>query len=155
MSTIEDNEFQGIGKKNPYKVPDGFFENISEKTLLKAKEREQNHGKSRALWRTLAVAASMAAMVLLGYFIFEPDNKPATNLIVQNKQPVEQQIIQKQKISKQPEVAEVKKAVPEKTVSDASSTEVVGDILADLSDEELLQLAAMIKTDPFISESAQ
>jgi len=31
----------------------------------------------------------------------------------------------------------------------------VSGILADLSDEELLQLAAMYKADPFISESEQ
>lgn len=155
MNTIEDNEFQGIGKNTPYKVPDDFFETVSEKILLKAKEREHNHGKSRVLWRTVAVAASMAAMLLLGYFIFEPDNKPVTNLIVQNVQPVEQQIIQKQEINKQPEVAEVKPAEPEKIISKENSTEVVSDVLTDLSDEELLQLAAMIKADPFINESAQ
>jgi hypothetical protein len=155
MKTIEDDEFQEIGKETTYKVPDGFFENISEKTLLKAKEREQNREKIRVLWRTVAVTATMAAMVLLGYFIFEPDNKPATNLIVQNKQPVEQPVIHEQEISKQPEVAEVKKTEPEKTNLKENSTEVLSDVLTDLSDEELLQLAAMIKTDPFISESAQ
>jgi len=110
------------------------------------------------LWRTVAVAASLSALAFLGYFMFEPE-KPELHQIVQEKQPVEQQIIQKQETPKQPEVAEIKKAIPEKApetiIAKENNTEEIGDVLADLSDEELLQLAAMYKADPFISESEQ
>jgi hypothetical protein len=151
----EDIEFQEIGRKTSYKVPDGFFEQVSEKTLQKAKQREQNRRKSIVLWRTVAVAASLAAVFLIGYFNQDPDLKTESNLIVQEKQRVEQPVIQKQEITKQPELAEIRKAVPEKIITKDNGTEVIGDVLADLSDEELMQLAAMYKTDPFISESGQ
>lgn len=155
MDMLEDNEFQGIGKKTPYKTPDGFFEQVSEKTLLIAKQRDQNDRKIRVLWRTVVAVASMAAIVLLGYFILVPDTKNETSLIVQNKQPVEEQMSQKQEVIRQSEVAEIKTAKPEKIISEVNSTEGVNDVLSELSDEDLLQLAAMIKTDPFISESVQ
>lgn len=152
------DEFRDFGKKLPYREPTGFFEQLSEKTLQQAKLGEQNRRKSFVLWRTVAVAASLSALALLGYFMFEPE-KPELQQIVQEKHLVEQPKIKNQEIIKQPEVAEIKKAVPEKVpekiVEKESNTEEISDVLADLSDEELLQLAAMYKTDPFISESEQ
>lgn len=160
MNMKENIDFQGIGKNTPYKVPAGFFETVSENILQKAKQREQNRRKNLILWRTMAVAASMAAVFFLGYIISGPDIKQESNQLVQNNQPVEQQIVgQKQEITKKPTVAEIRKAepekVPEKIIAEENYTEAIGDVLADLSDEELLQLAAMYKTDPFINESEQ
>lgn len=148
------DEFLDFGKKLPYQEPTDFFEQFSEKTLQQAKRREQSRRKTVALWRTVAVAASLSALALLGYYLFEPE-KPELQRIVQEKQPVEQLQVKNQEIIKQPEVAETKKAIPEKVVEKESNTEEISDVLADLSDEELLQLAAMYKTDPFISESEQ
>lgn len=150
------DEFRNFGKKLPYQEPAGFFDQLSEKTLQQAKRREQSRRKTVVLWRTMAVAALLSGLALLGYFMFEPD-RPVTNQIVQEKHPVEQQIIQKQEIAKQPEiVAEVKKAtVPEKVIGMENNAEEIGDVLADLSDDELLQLASMYKADLFISESEQ
>jgi flagellar biosynthesis/type III secretory pathway M-ring protein FliF/YscJ len=152
------DEFRDFGKKLPYQEPTGFFDQLSEKTLNQAKLREQHRRKTVVLWRTVAVAASLSALALLGYFMFEPE-RPVNNPIVQEKQPVEQQIVPKQEIPEQPEVAEIKKAVPEKVsekiVAKENNTEEIADVLADLSDEELSQLAAMYKADPFISESEQ
>jgi len=55
-----------------------------------------------------------------------------------------------QAIIKQPEVAEIKKVAPEKVLEKIEEKEInaedIGDVLADLSDEELVQLAAMYKT---------
>ena len=152
------DEFRDFGKKIPYQEPAGFFEQFSENSLRQAKLREQNRRKSLVLWRTLGVAASLSALALLGYFMIGPE-KPELHQIVQKKQPVEQQIIPKQEIPKQPEVAEIKKAIPEKVpktiVAKENNSEEIGDVLADLSDEELLQLDAMYKADPFMSESDQ
>lgn len=151
----EDNEFQKIGKNIPYKAPDGFFELVSEKTLLKAKQREKNRKKILVLWRTLAVAASLAAVVWLGYFIQDTGLKQVSNPIVQN----EQQTIQKQEVVRQPVINEIIKSeaekVPEKTIVEENNTEVVSDVLAELTDDELQQLATMYKTDPFIGDSVQ
>lgn len=152
------NEFQDFGKKLPYREPPGFFEQLSEKTLQQAKRREQRHRKSLVLWRTLAVAASLSALAMLGYFTFEPE-KPELHRIVEVKQPVEQLQRVNQEQTKQPEVAEIQKAAPEKVsetiVTKEPKAEEIGDVLADLTDEELLQLAAMYKADAFISESEQ
>lgn len=155
----QSDDFPGIGKKLPYREPVDFFEGLSEQTLQRAKLREQNRRRSLVLWRTVAVAASISALALLSYFMFEPKLTKSSQ-IVQEKQPLEQPIIKDLEIEKQPEImAEVKKVVPgkvpEKTVAKENNTEEIGDILAHLSDEELLQLAAMYKADPFISESEQ
>lgn len=155
----QSDEFPEIGKKLPYSEPIDFFEGFSEKTLQQAKLREQNRKRSLILWRTVAVAASISALALLGYFMYEPDLTESPQ-IVQEKQLVEKPIILEPEIAQQPEiVAEIKKELSEKvqdkTVAEENDTEQLGDVLADLSDEELLQLAAMYKTDPFISESEQ
>jgi len=152
------DEFWDFGKKMPYQEPSGFFEGLSEKTLQQARQREQSRRKSLILWRTVAVAASLSALAILGYYLFEPE-KSVNNPIVLEQQPVEPQVIQEPEIIKQPEVSEIKKAiqekVPETFVVKENNTEEIADVLADLSDEELSQLAAMYKADPFISESEQ
>lgn len=145
----DDIEFQDIGKKTPYKVPDGFFDKISEITLQKSKEREQQHAKILVLWKTVAVAASLAAVISIGYLTFSPRIQMDSKQTIQNKQSIEQQITpQQQKNLDQ-------KTVPEKQITGQNKTEVFGDVLPDLSDEELLQIAAVYKTDPFIGESEQ
>ena len=152
------DEFRDFGKKLPYREPTGFFDQFSEKTLQQAKRREQNRKKEVVLWRTVAVAASLSALALLGYYLLEPE-KPVNNPIVLEQQPVEQPQIKNQELRKQPKVAEIKKVTPEKIQETIAAkenyTEEIVDVLADLSDEELLQLAAMYKADPFISESEQ
>ena len=152
------DEFRDFGKKLPYQEPAGFFDKLSERTLQEAKRREQNRRKTVVLWRTMAVAASLSALAFLGYFMFEPE-KPVNNQIVLEQQPVENPQLKNQMTIKQPEIAAIKKAisekVPEKIVAKENDSEEITDVLADLSDEELLQLAAMYKADPFISESEQ
>ena len=152
------DEFRDFGKKLPYQEPTGFFDQFSEKTLQQAKRREQSRRKSLVLWRTIAVAASLSALALLGYFKFEPE-KSLNNQIVLEQQPVEQSSVKNQEIIKQPEVLKIGESVPEKApekfVAEENNSEEVGDVLADLTDEELMQLAAIYQADLFISESEQ
>jgi hypothetical protein len=153
------DEFPEIGKKIPYREPVDFFEGLSEKTLQQAKLREQKRRRSLVLWRTLAVAASISALVLLGYFMYEPE-LVKSHQIVQEKQPVERPLVKEPEVVKQPEIGteikkEVTEKVSEKTVPEGNDAEEISDVLADLSDEELQQLAAMYKADPFMSESEQ
>jgi hypothetical protein len=81
------------------------------------------------------------------------------NPIANEQQPVQQQMNQNLDVEKQREVAEMKKTipeqVPEKFIGEGNDNEEITDVLADLSDEELLQLAALYKADVFISESDQ
>ena len=74
-------EFKEIGRKSTYKVPDGFFEKVSEKTLLMAKQREQNHRNMIITLRTFAAAASLFAFALIGYFILKPETKQIVQVI--------------------------------------------------------------------------
>jgi len=143
-------EFKEIGRKSTYKVPDGFFEKVSEKTLLMAKQREQNHRNMIITLRTFAAAASLFAFALIGYFILKPETKQ----IVQVKQTeVKQEIPKKAEINEQITFTETTKVAPVKTITKATSPEELTDILADLSDDELLEMAAVYKSDPFIEES--
>jgi len=155
----ENKEFQDIGKNTSFKVPAGFFEEFSEKTLLKAKQRELLRRRKLVLLRTAAVAASLVAVFLLGYFIPDSDLKMKSKPTITANQSVEHPIIQNQEITKQTTVIEIGKTVPEKVPESIIAAEInseeIDAVLADLSDDELLQLAAMFKTDPFISESAQ
>lgn len=160
MNMQENNEFPEIGKKTHFKVPVGFFETVSDNTLLKAKQRALSRRKRLVLWRTVTVAASLAALLFLGYNISDSGIKKESTLIVSDNQPVEQNtILQKPEPVIAMEIAEISKTdpekVPEKIMSEVTDTEVIGDVLADLTDDELLQLAAMYKSDPFISESDQ
>ena len=180
----EDNEFQEIGRRTSYKVPDHFFEQVSQKTLQKAKEREKRIGKKIMLFRTLAVAASIAALVFVSYFVFQPQNtetKKMTYTIqtVPKDTTIKEKVAGKDVVASQ-QIAETKprkkseepvKETPEikiepavKTSPDQSKAgnqiqpeekapEDIGNVLSDLSDDELLQLAAMYKSDPFIDES--
>lgn len=161
----EDIEFQGIGKRTPYKAPEGFFETISEKTLQRAKLRAQHQRKNLSLWRTMAVAASLAAVVMLGYYMSEPEPTPKTAMIEMKKQAdIQQSNLPKQEIAKISTVPVPKKAiavkvkeekVKEKKVSEKNDSEILVDVLADLSDEELSEMDAMYKTDPIIGQSEQ
>jgi hypothetical protein len=143
-------EFEEIGRKSTYKVPDGFFEQVSEKTLRMAKQREQNHRKRIIMLQTFAVAASLSAIAFLGYFMLKPEPKQ----IVQVKQTeVKQETPKAAEINKQIALAESTKVTPVKTITKATMPEELTDILADLSDDELLEMAAVYKSDPFIEES--
>ena len=169
----EDTEFENIGRNSPYKVPEGFFEKISERTLLKAKQREQKHRKIILTLQTFAVAASFFAIALLGYFMSE-SGKPEEKQIVQTKQieeksnetrqPEKKQTIQQPaKTDQQIAIAEItkvapvktdaKETVPAKTEPKEIITENLTDVLPELSDDDLLQLAAMYKSDLIIDES--
>ncbi len=63
-----DFDFKNIGKRTPYKVPDDFFDQITEKTLMEAKRRDIRSRKIRRLWFSVASVASVAALIVFGLF---------------------------------------------------------------------------------------
>lgn len=149
----EDTEFEEIGRKSTYKVPDGFFNQVSENTLRKAKHREQSHRKILITLRTFAVAASLSAIALLGYYVSRPE-KSETKIIVQDKQTEAKQIIPQTEVTdKQIIFTEKKKVAPVNTITKETKPEEITDVLADLSNDELLEMAALYKSDLFIEES--
>jgi len=152
---MKDIEFQEIGKRTPYHAPNGFFEQISEKTLQQAKLREQSHRKKLILWRTMAVAASLAAIVFIGYLTFQPEH-PDNKLIVQkNQAQIEPAEEPKSEKLKEPAVAISKENPVTPTTPEVKNPENMTEVLTDLTDEELMQLAAVYKADPFIEEAVQ
>ena len=149
----KDIEFHEIGKETPYRVPEGFFDRISEKTLQNARKREQNRKKNLTLVRAFAVAASLVALAFLGYLKFGAE-APELKLSAKVEQSApRQQLEQSPEIVKQASVSEINKTVPEKSNPKIKETENMSDVLADMTDDELAQLDAMYKSDPFLSES--
>lgn len=148
------DEFPEIGRKMPYQAPDDFFENVARKTLHGAKMRERKSRHAVYLWRSVAVAASIVALIFIGYFMFQNNIKPEVQVVVQKNKPAEQKVEEKIAIQKLAEVTVVQKA-PLKNAVEEIQIENMEEILADLTEEELLQMAAMIKTDPFSEEFEQ
>jgi len=149
------NDFQQYGKENPYQVPDGFFESISEKTLLLAKQRERIHGKNRMLWQSIAAAASLAALFFIGYQTEFRHEGNVSDLVAVDSQ-LQSKTHQNagKKAVRHVEAKELAKQEPAK-LSDAQPTgsEAISEVLADFTDDELQQMAALYKSDPFIGES--
>ncbi|MBA4409169.1 MAG: hypothetical protein Q8S54_19255 [Bacteroidota bacterium] len=148
------DEFQEVGKNLPYQTPDKFFDQLSEKILQKAKNREQSHKKMLILWRPVVAVASLVAMVFLGYLFYETGNEDL-RIVQENQGQTEQLIKQKSELSKGQAVEVIKKDLTEKSDSEARSTENMDDVLTDLTDEDLMQLAAMYETDPFTDKAMQ
>jgi hypothetical protein len=145
------DDFPEIGKKLPYDVPEGFFDQISERTLLESKTRSA--GSKRLLLWYSGVAASLLALALVGYWGFQ--RTPSVEVVVENKQVTAPVVFEKPQVSEvaQPEVKPEKKVeqVPVQKVVEENN-ESIADILAELTEEELMQLDADVQSDPFMEE---
>lgn len=154
----KDNEFREIGKKTPYKVPDGFFGQVSETTLRKAKQRAEKSRKMLILRRAVALAASLAGIAVLGYYWHDGGSAETTVFVVEEQNITQQpvgEIQPAEDMLQKAVVAEKSKSEAEIKVEVVDAPEELGDVLADLSDEDLLQMAALMKTDPFMGEVQQ
>lgn len=153
------DEFRNVGKRIPYKVPDDFFGKFPQETLFAAKQRERKSRRILYVWRPLAVAASLAVFAVVGYFMIGPDKLPESQPLVQEAPLNEQNSGIKPDEPKQQAMADpgksgtVKKS--EQIADKLILTEKMDEILADMTDDELIQFAAMIKTDPFAIETEQ
>jgi len=178
-----ESEFQEIGKKMPYSVPEGFFDRVTEKTLEEARNREKIHRKTVVLWRTMAVAASIAALFGVGYLLFTPApgkhteqaflegpaiNKPeipeSEPAVTSHPQP--EKIINSQKTAdiESISLSDQSEEINKTQINDAEINEIepgeveineaqINEVLSALSNEELLQLATMYNTDMFLEET--
>lgn len=60
----EEFNFKEVGKRTPYVVPMGFFEEVTQKTLELAKERDKKERNIKVRFRVAAFVASVAAAVI-------------------------------------------------------------------------------------------
>jgi hypothetical protein len=155
------DEFQLIGKKIPFEVPSGFFESFSENTLKRVITREHIHKRNNIRRLILSVAASIALLFYVGlHFNQNSEAIKDNDLIVDRSQPINQsptQIIGE--TPKQRKIRGLNIVVPEKINEKELKTqeinEVLKDVLSDLTDDDLQQIAIRYKTDAFINESLQ
>ncbi len=66
-------DFKSIGKRTPYRVPDGFFDELDRQVMAAVKEESQPHSIHRMSWirTTLNTVAATAAVVGL-FFMCNP-----------------------------------------------------------------------------------
>lgn len=64
------NGEEKISKKNPFRVPDSYFDEVRRQIMAKTVERQKSprHTVYRSLRPFLAVAASLALLITIGYF---------------------------------------------------------------------------------------
>lgn len=147
-----DMGFEGIGQQTTYKVPDGFFERISMETLVKAKQREHKRKTIRVIRRTMAIAASSLALLYFSYYRTDPVVSD-TNLIDQAVVPqVKSKVNAPETISNPILVAESTDFVINRRIKTESPVVELSTILAEMTDEDLQQMATMYKNDLFLGE---
>jgi hypothetical protein len=111
--------FEKVGKRMSYKVPDGFFDDLSLKTLEKAKaETKSDKGRfslsqrnnRKIVFRKLIFTVSAAAVIMLALFSVFHD-----------------------KVS----------------LNDDASNYGVTEVISDFSDDEVMELSVALESDPF------
>ena len=82
---MEQFDFNDVGKRMPYQVPDGFFSSMEEKIMQQVAdspmEEAPDHSKSRIkiLWRTLISTAAVAAIVIGLWVVLHPKDSAAAD----------------------------------------------------------------------------
>lgn len=88
---MEQFDFNDVGKRVPYRVPDGFFNSMEGKIMQQVAdipmEEAPAHGKSRVkiLWRTLISTAAVAAIVIGLWVVFHPKDSAAADFAAVEK----------------------------------------------------------------------
>lgn len=151
-----EKEFEKFRNHNPYKVPDGFFGNITKQTLEKARQRKQV-SKVRKMLVVFSAAASLIILVAVGSVFFNQNKINTETALVQTV--TEEMIfeeIQPEEIfmTDSVEINENKilETEPSEIVSLNVSENLLDNLIAGLSDEDLQQLEAVIQEELLITE---
>jgi hypothetical protein len=151
-----EKEFEQFRNHNPYKVPDGFFGNITRQTLDKARQRER-FSKIRKMRIVFSAAASLIILVAVGSVFFNQAKKGTETALIQTV--TEEMIfeeIQPEEIF-MTDSAEINENVTmeieaSEDVSLNVSENLLDNLIAGLSDEDLQQLEAIIREELLITE---
>lgn len=151
-----EKEFEKFRNHNPYKVPDGFFGNITKQTLEKARQRKRI-GRVRKMLVVFSAAASVIILVAVGSVFLNQTKKetetahvqPVTEeMVFEEIQPEEIFVNDPVEISEN----EIMEAEPSENVSENVSENLLDNLIAGLSDEDLQQLEAVIQEELLITE---
>ena len=152
-------DFARFGKKIPYKVPEGFFGDITEKTIELASQRKKKH-KIRLGRISFAMAATFLLLVTIGYFLMRTD--PAKEEFAKTDGPektntewngIEEPAPLPASIGKTETVAEPAGTKTQTNVhAEKNRDEELGNILASLTNEELKFFAGIISEELTIDE---
>lgn len=151
-----EKKFEKFRNHNPYKVPDGFFENITKQTLEKAHQRKKLN-KVRKMVVVFSVAASVIILVAIGSVFFNQNKNNTETALVQ---PVTEEMvfeeIQPEEIFKTDpvEINENKtmETEPSENVPENVSENLLDNLITGLSDEDLQLLEAVIQEELLITE---
>jgi hypothetical protein len=165
-----DNFFSSYGKEMPYEVPVGFFEQLPEQTLHLAKARKAKQAHMRHVFTigSLSVAATVALIVL--FLLPNNPNNPSDGQLATNHvmsvvpdsakkdsvrlKPTTVKPVDKAKDVKTPANPKIAKPVVEspKSATIEAKPESLDQLLADMPDDMLRQMAAQGDEDLFIND---
>ncbi|GGK81915.1 hypothetical protein ACD591_10835 [Rufibacter glacialis] len=162
-------------KPMPYQVPPGFFEGITHATLKEAKRREAATAtpKSAFPWQIWAMAASVAVLLAVGYFLWAdaPTTRQPIAKAGGQHAPVARHEAKpvlappvtpkaQKKIESKPEAAMAQEKASNREPRlatrklEAGPEESLDNLLASLSDEEVAELAAIAASETYVYEES-
>lgn len=150
-----EKEFGRFRNHNPYNVPEGFFENITKQTLIQAHQREKN-AKVRKMLVIFTTAASVIILLAFGYLFVSQQAKKTDPFMV--KSVSEDLISEKSQSEEIPSTDSVNPKMnkgsnkPIEKLTEPVQDDRLENLIADLSDEDLLQLEAVMQEELLITE---
>ncbi|MFD2512477.1 hypothetical protein ACFSRY_01250 [Pontibacter locisalis] len=171
-------DFKKVGKRMPYKVPSDFFGNITEETLAEAERRSGNNKRhSSSMWWIVSVAASVILLIAVGYFVYTGKKEEKVMATTKGTQapvaslPQVRADQQNADTMTRPEVSVTEQRLPvtlqadsdkvsvpseqaseQKQLAQVDKEESFDEILRSISDEELLEMAAVAEADLYLYE---
>jgi hypothetical protein len=103
--------------------------------------------------RGFAVAASLTAIAFFSYFWSDSEKQVVRQFVQQEQHDTNVILRQQEVIGKQIPSYSTKEVPADKANVRETEPEALSDVLPELTDDELLQMAAVYKTDPFIYQS--
>lgn len=63
---MDSYNFDKIGKKMPYRVPDTFFDDVENTIMINMRKRQNRRNVFKIFYRIIAVAATLALFLVIG-----------------------------------------------------------------------------------------
>lgn len=63
---MDSYNFDKIGKKMPYRVPDTFFDDVENTIMINVRKRQNKRNVFKIFYRIIAVAATLALLLVIG-----------------------------------------------------------------------------------------